>query len=639
MRCALLLCLAIGSCAQAAAAATESERDLLTHLCISCHSATKHKGDYDLESLGQPDASPAHADAWEKAREAIIGQDMPPEGKPQPSITEREHLAAWIDAALDGPDGAEPKDPGWVTIHRLTRAEFNRTIADLLGVEGNPAEAFPADNAGGNGGFDNNADGLFVSPLLLDRLLDTALSVVERARPERLQLVHAEKDTPQARRRAVEQSLTAFLPRAWRHPVTTGDVQALVRIYDRAVKRNNVTHEDALHLAYAAALTSPNFIFRVEESHGGRDPWALSPYEMASRLSYFLWSSMPDDILMASAKEGKLSQPAELQAQARRMLADPRAQFFISQFVGQWLGTAALRDGQGPDAKQFPAYDEALRSAMIEEPVAFMQSLIREDRSLLDLIDCDYAYVNAELARLYDLGSSPGEGFQRVQVSDGRRGGLVGMAGVLAATSRPSRTSPVLRGKWILQELLSTPPPPPPPVVPPLPEATGDLAKMDLRHRLERHRADPACNGCHQRIDPLGFGLENFDALGRWRDHGDQGEQLETVGTLPSGETFNGPQELKKLLMKRKERIVTTVVERMLSYALGRGIERYDRPSVRRIVTALAADGYKARTMIAEIVASLPFRMKRNPTISPAAPATAATAPHPMPRIDLEPRP
>jgi hypothetical protein len=255
-----------------------------------------------------------------------------------------------------------------------------------------------------------------------------------------------------------------------------------------------------------------------------------------------------------------------------------------------------------------------------------MSALLTDNRSLLDLIDCDYVYVNAELARHYGLGAPSGEGFQRVQLSDGRRGGVVAMAGVLAATSRPSRTSPVIRGKWILQDLLSTPPPPPPPMVPPLPEATGDLAAMTLRQRLERHRADPSCSSCHQRIDPLGFGLENFDALGRWREHGDQGEALDTIGTLPSGETFSGPQELKKLLMRRKERIITTVCERMLSYALGRGIERFDRPTIRRMVKDLAADGYKAQTLIAAVVSSLPFRMRRNPTV--AMNSTPAAADH-----------
>ena len=609
----------------------EDEHESLSRYCFSCHSVTKHKGDFDLESLGRPGASPQQADGWEKAREAISAGDMPPEGKPQPSFAERERLAAWIDAALDGPDGSEPKDPGWVTIHRLTRHEFNRTIHDLLGVDGDPAEAFPADSSGGSGGFDNNADGLFVSPMLLERLLDAALAVVERAKGERLLEVKPDKDTPQARRKAVELSLTAFLPHAWRRPVSASEVQALARIYDRCIKRNNVTHEDALHLAYAAALTSPNFLFRVEESHAAKDPWPLSDFALASRLSYFLWSSMPDEELMASAKAGKLTQPAELAGQAARMLKDPRARFFVAQFTGQWLGTAELSQGHGPDPKLFPAYDDALRAAMVEEPVAFMSALIADNRSLLDLIDCDYVYVNATLARHYELSAPSGDGFQRVQLADGRRGGVVAMAGVLATTSRPSRTSPVIRGKWILQDLLSTPPPPPPPMVPPLPEATGDLAKMSLRSRLERHRADPSCNSCHQRIDPLGFGLENFDALGRWRDHGDQGEALDTIGTLPSGETFSGPQELKKLLLKRKERIITTVCERMLSYALGRGIERYDRPTIRRMVKDLAAEGYKAQTLIAEVVTSLPFRMRRNPALAvasaPAAPDHAKPPP------------
>jgi len=604
---------------------------LLFRHCFPCHDSAKHKGDFDLERLGSPDAK--HMTHWEMARRNLVDLVMPPAGKPQPSFAERERMIAWIDSGLDGPTGTEPKDPGWVSARRLTRGEFNRTILDLVGVAGDPADAFPADSSGGAGSFDNNADGLFVSPVFMERLLDVALRVVEQAKPERLDLVDPVKDkagveTPQARRSALEASLTRFLPRAWRRPVTTSEVQALAQIYLRSTAKN-IAHDDAVRLVYAAALTSPNFIFRVEGARPGTLPYAVSPYELATRLSYFLWSTMPDAALLAAAKDGSLAKPAVLTEHTRRLLADARSATMVRQFIGQWLGTDDLAAGGGPDAKHFPAYTPALRTAMGEEPVAFLKALFADNRSLLELIDCDYTYVDANLARHYQLAHPGGDGFARVAVSDGRRGGLVTMAGVLAITSRPARTSPVLRGKWILEELFSAPPPPPPPNVKPLPEGTGsDVANLGtLRQRLERHRADPSCTGCHLRIDPLGFGLENFDALGAWRERGDGGVALDTVGTLPSGENFSGPKELKQVLMQRKERIITTVVERLLSYALGRHLERFDRPTVKRIQAALAADGYRAQTLVIEIANSLPFRFKRNAVATEAKPVPAASAP------------
>ena len=612
-----------GSMVPFAGAADESTvRGLISKHCLSCHSTAKHKGDTDLEKL--PLDGGDSQGVWESIRHALAEQEMPPPEKKQPTQAERDAATAWIDRLLDGPGGDTPTDPGWVTVHRLTRTEFNRTIQDLLGVDGNPAEAFPADSAGGNGSFDNQSDTLYVSPILLERLLDVSLELIGKTTPERLKLVTAEKDkkgvvTPAAQRKAAENSLVAFLPRAWRRPVPRAEAQGLMKIYDKAVKKSNVIHEDALRLTYAGALTSPNFIFRNETSRPGAEPYPLSPYDIANRLSYFLWSTMPDEALFKAAEDGSLSKPEGIKAQIARMLADPKAEILARQFMGQWLGTDELTTGLGPDPKLVKGYSTSLRSAMISEPVAFLQGLLKDNHSLTDLIDCNYVYVNSELADLYGMSGVRGEAFTKVAVTDGRRGGLVTMAGVLAITSRPSRTSPVIRGKWILKELLSYPPPPPPPNVPALPEAENGKPNIGTqRERLERHRSDPTCNSCHQRIDPLGFGLENYDAIGRWRTRGDQGEALDTIGTMPSGETFNGPQELKKLLKNRQDRIITTVVERMLSYALGRGIERHDRTTVRQIVKNLTADQYRAQTLISEIALSLPFRFKRNPTITPA---------------------
>jgi hypothetical protein len=606
-------------------APVQDEGALLRRLCLECHSSAKKKGDFDLEKLGTP--SPAHDGEWEKVRINLAHLMMPPASKPQPSAPERDRLVAWIDRALDGPAGAKPSDPGFVTLRRLTRTELNRTLSDLLGIDGAPADALPPDAAGGAGSFENNADALFVSATHLERMFEVALEALGKAKPERLGVVAPEKDktgveTPALRKKAAELSLASFVPRAWRRPVPTAELRSLLSVYDRGTARK-LTHEDALRLTYAAALVSPNFLYLVEANRGGSAPWELSAHELAARVSYFLWSTMPDAELTAKANDGSLLRdPQVLTGQVARLLGDPRSAFFAEQFMGQWLGTADLDGGKGPDAKSFPEYSDALRGSMMREPGELFRWMLAENRSLLELIDADYVFADGELAKLY--GVDGGGGFSRRAVSGGRRGGLLTMAGVLAATSRPSRTSPVVRGKWILEELLSTPPPPPPPNVPPLP-GDGSPNAGSLRSRLERHRADPNCTGCHQRIDPLGFGLENYDPLGRWRDRGPAGEPLDTLGELPTGERFNGPAELKKLLVQRKERVMTTVVERLLSYALGRGLSRYDRPTVREIVSRLQADGWKSRTLVNEIVLSLPFRYRRG--AAPPSPQTKEKTP------------
>ncbi len=617
-RCLVLALLAVHITAVEAPtlAGEAAMRATIDRLCLECHSSEKKKGDFELAFVAKTD--PTSHDAWDNVRNALASGDMPPHEKTQPSPSERDALVAWIDRVLDGPSGDTPSDPGWVTTRRLTRLEFNRTIADLLGIAGDHAESFPPDSAGGSGSFDNQADTLYVSPLLMERVLEVTLPLVEKTPRERLHWSDPEPDkkkgmvTAQTQRKAGEVSLIAFLPRAWRRPVAKAEVQSLLKVYDRAVKRS-ITHEDALRLTYAAALTAPHFLFRHEPLRPGNEVQALSPHELASRLSYFLWSTMPDDELFARADDGSLVKPEVLTAQVTRMLAHPKAEIMPRLFMGQWLGTEGLANGQGPDPKLVRGYSTALKQAMMQEPTEFFRQLLARNGPLTDLIDCDYVYVNDDLAELYGLSGASGDRFTRIAVSDGRRGGLVTMAGVLAMTSRPARTSPVLRGKWILQELLSYPPPPPPPNVAPLPESGEGKANVGpLRQRLERHRDDPNCRSCHQRIDPLGFGLENFDQIGRWRVRGDEGETLDTTGIMPSGESFDGPQQLKKLLKQRQERIIQTVVERMLMYALGRQLARYDRVTVRQILARLGSDQYGAQNLIREVALSLPFRYQRD---------------------------
>ena len=363
-------------------------------------------------------------------------------------------------------------------------------------------------------------------------------------------------------------------------------------------------------------LIAPDFLFRVVRDPVDAAPgtaYALSDLDLASRLSFFLWSTGPDDELLALAEAGRLRDPEVLDQQARRMLADPRATELVRNFAGQWLYLRNLRSVV-PDAITFPEFDENLREAFREETERFVDSLLREDRSVLDLLGADYTFVNERLAAHYGIPNVYGSHFRRVRLDDElaeRRGGIFGHGSVLTVTSYPNRTSPVLRGKWMLINILGTPPPPPPADVPDLPERGEDGRAATVRDRLARHRESPACSVCHAPMDPLGLALENYDAVGRWRTTGTAGLPIDSSGRLPDGSAFDGPTGLRSLLMERRHQFASTLTEKLLAYGLGRGPEYYDRPTVRAITREAASDNYRWSSIIVGIVKSTPFRMRR----------------------------
>jgi hypothetical protein len=381
-------------------------------------------------------------------------------------------------------------------------------------------------------------------------------------------------------------------------------------------EQSGESFERGIQLAVEAILCSPQFLFRVELDPRPRrrgevlpPTRAVNEYELASRLSYFLWSSMPDDELAQLAASGKLRDGDTLGRQVRRMLRDPKARALVENFGDQWLQLRLLGT-INPDTKQFPAFDDALRRAMLEETRLFFESLVRDDRSVLDFLDAKDTFVNERLARHYGIPGVRGEEFRRVTLPDDRRGGLLGQASILTVTSNPTRTSPVKRGKWILEQILGTPPPPPPPDVPELKEDKDVVLSGTLRQRMEQHRANPSCATCHGRMDPLGFGLENFDAVGAWREK-DGPFPVDASGTLPSGQTFQGPKALKAILQERREDFARCLAEKLLTYALGRGLDYYDKCAVDRMVAALARDDYRFSTLVLEIVQSDPFQKRR----------------------------
>jgi hypothetical protein len=408
------------------------------------------------------------------------------------------------------------------------------------------------------------------------------------------------------------ESLGAFATRAYRRPVTASEVERLVRFVELGMK-DGLGFEAGMQLALQAALVSPHFLYRWE-----LDPEALSPggtrdlddYEVASRLSYFLWSSMPDAELFDQAARGDLRRPGVLEAQVRRMLRDPRSDALVRNFGGQWLQVRNL-DQVEPDASLFPGWSVGLRDAARRETELYFRAILDEDRTVQELVASDFTYLNEALARHYGIPGVEGPEFRRVTLPAGSpRGGVLTMASVLTITSVPTRTSPVLRGKWILEQILGTPPPPPPPNVPPIEEGAEASKSATLRQRLELHRSKPDCLGCHQRMDPLGFALENFDAVGAWRDQ-DGPHPIDNAAELPGGRRFVGAEGLKEIVRKSDD-FPRALAGRLLTYALGRGLEPYDRRTVRILVDDLEKNGFKFSSLVLGIVRSDPF-LKRQP--------------------------
>jgi len=394
--------------------------------------------------------------------------------------------------------------------------------------------------------------------------------------------------------------------RAFRRPVTRTEVAQLTSLVAQAQKDGG-SFEEGIAVAIQAMLVSPRFLFRTE---GGQvKAQTLTQHELASRLSYFLWSSMPDDALLRAADQGKLSRPSVLLATVRRMLLDPKAKALVENFGGQWLQVRKLESVK-PDGKKFPEFDEYLRLSMARETQLFFESIIQEDRSILDFIDADYSFLNERLARLYGVPNVQGPEFRKVLFAqDAHRGGLLCQASVLTISSYANRTSPVLRGKWVLENFVGAPPPPPPPDVPNLDEAKIGTSSS-MREQLELHRKNAICASCHSRMDPLGFGLENFDAIGAWRAK--EGEfVINASGTLPDGRSFAGPQGLKAILKNQPEAFAETLTRKLFTYALGRGLEDSDEAAIKKIVRQTIDNNYRFSSLIVGIVNSEPFQKRR----------------------------
>jgi len=429
--------------------------------------------------------------------------------------------------------------------------------------------------------------------------------------PSRRRIFVCKPANAQEEQPCAEKILSTIVRRAFRRDVSSSDVSPFLTTFK--VTRNKQSFEASIAAAIRDVLLAPDFLFRLEFDPQGESAARIHPvsaFDLASRLSFFLWSTIPDDDLLNEASKGKLRDPKVLDSTVRRMLADPRSVALSENFAAEWLGLRGLGEIE-PDKQTYPEFDSALAAAFGTETRMFVRSLIRENRSILDLLNGDYTYLNERLASVYGIPGVTGPGFRRVSLAGNeQRGGLLTQGSVLLMTSHAARTSPVLRGKWILDNLLNSPPPPPPANVPPLDESPASGRKLTTREKVERHRSNPACASCHSRIDGLGFALENFDVIGRWRTR-DEGGEINPAGKLASGVTFSGPQGLKQMLVDDPEPFVRGSVEKLLTYALGRELDARDQPTVRRIMRSTEANRYRFWDLILATVRSVPFQMRQ----------------------------
>jgi len=591
--------------------------------CVSCHSGPTPRAEVVLKFQDEADVrarASAHYDFFGRVAAELSQNRMPPAYvKNRPTQLERDLLLSWInnDVLPVAANSGRP-DPGPFVLHRLNNREYANTVRELLYLPAdyNAAADFPADERGD--GFDNNSDTLTISPVLIEHYLGAAENAVNKAfrlygadgrrdmtlpadNPVNAPVANIKGDfaNRQGRVRIVIEN---FLPRAWRRPVTKEEVDQVMKFAALSFTHDGESFDKATALVIRAALMSPEFLFRMERdptADGSGKVFQLNEYQLASRLSYFLWSTMPDDALFAEAKAGTLRK--NLRAQVARMLKDPKSESLTRDFLGQWLEIRSL--------EQTPNVKPELLAAMKGETEHFFNSIIQQDSSIMDFLNADYTYVNGTLAAHYGIPGITGDAWQRVKLDPRQRGGIFTQASILTLTSKPlgegRRTSPVVRGKWILENMFGQTIPPPPPNVPALQVDDGKELKGTVRQIFEQHRSNPICAGCHARMDPYGFALENYDGYGMWRLQ-DNHIDVDASGEI-NGRKFTTPMEFRQILGSRKDDFRRAFIRKMLGYALGRGIQGFDTPAVNQIAAAVQKDNDRFSSVIMNIVTSYPF--------------------------------
>ncbi|MDA0195780.1 MAG: DUF1592 domain-containing protein [Bacteroidetes bacterium] len=609
---------------------------ILSNKCFECHRNGNSKGGISLKNYEVQGRVIKDGQLWSKVADVIESGAMPPKTEPQLTQQEFTTLVDGLNGILES--SLKELKPGQVVIRRLSHAEYGNTVFDLTGVSFD-TRFFPSDGSGGSG-FDNQGGTLFITPLKFERYFEAADKIIETAYasddlwrriapfsydPIWIQkffywlrsLVSSDYNPNQEAEVAAEKILLPFASNVYRRFPKDDEKAALLSLFnqiynDKDTIANPDRFDESIALIFKSILVSPSFLYKVEEEPQLEGVYPLSNFELASRLSYFLWNSMPDQELFDLAYMGKLQDTLVLEAQVHRMLADPKSKRFAETFSTQWLGITKLL-GNEPiaDMEIFPEFNNEIREALYSETVEYFYHVLTNNNNMMELINSNYAFLNEDLAAYYGIEGVSGQEFQKVLLKDSIRGGVLGMGSVLTTSSQPHRTSPVLRGKWVLEQLLGTSPPPPPEMVAELTEDKEAHDKLGLRNILEIHRSNPACFSCHQKMDPLGLGLENYDAIGRWRTSYGKVE-IDASGVLEDGRPFNGPKELKLLIMSEKEKIARNFSTIMLSYALGRGVLFTDEPVLRKLETCLLESNFNPELFLTELIKSYVFRMKLN---------------------------
>jgi len=625
--------------APTAAAHAHDARPLFEASCGGCHFDGATEGGLDLGGLldridtpGAAATGPDHA-AWMAVLRNLRAETMPPADEPRPGAEDRGRMMAFVERDAFGIDPARP-DPGHVVLRRLNRSEYGHTIRDLTGLDLDPADELPTDDSGY--GFDTIGEVLSMSPLLVEKYLAVATRVGEAVADEavvvdgrypeqvrRVFLLGPEPADTALRAEHVRDTVARLGERSHRRPLDEATLDRLVAIASEAITAPGGTFERGVAAALTAMLASPRFLFRVEQpadAPTAGDAVPLDDWSLAARLSYLLWSSLPDEELFEVARAGTLHD--RLEEQVDRLVADPRADRFVADFVGQWLRTRDVETASFDVREILRSRDHFMaerifsprvREAMRRETELVVARLLRDDRPATDLLVARKTFLNSRLARFYGIPGVEGPEMRLVSLAPGsHRGGLLTHASFLAVTSNPTRTSPVKRGLFILDNLLGTPAPPPPPGVPPLEAAARSDRRPTMREMMELHRRDALCASCHDRMDPLGLALEGYNALGQWRGH--EADDIDTSGRLVTGETFADARELAEVIAgPRRRDFHRCLAEKLLTYAIGRGLEYFDGPAVDTIVMEMERDGGGLRAVVQAVCRSVPFRMMRRP--------------------------
>ena len=564
--------------------------------CLECHSNRRSKAGLNLEVAVRKPGDPAFARKWMEAIANVNAHDMPPDDADQPSDDERKRF---LDA-LAQIKYLAARDPGPFVIRRLTKFEYGNTLHDLLGVDASIANELP-DEVPGEGYLNS------LSPMQTEQYLGIANAALQKMTAEAQKRLFGDQNAD------VSEIARKLARTAYRRPPTDDELGVLMKVFELGTA-NKLDRTAALRFMLKAVLVSPQFLYITpsKDTPKGEKIVPLDDFQLASRLSYLLWATMPDAELSKLADEGKLHEPDVLKAQTKRLLADQRSRALFDGFGAQWLGLDKLAT-QPFDEKKFPQMTPEMRRAMVDEARLLFDSIVRENRSVVTFVSADYTFLNRTLASFYGLENKiTGTDMQKVSLTDANRGGILGMPGVLATTSFATRTSAVKRGVWVLEQVLGQHVPPAPPNVPALEKQDQKkVVNLTLRQRTELHRTNAVCANCHKILDPIGFGLENFDAIGRWRDKDESGGPIDAVGELPGGKRFSSPKELKAIIAARQDDLARNLTEKLLAYALCRQLDGYDHIIVDQMMKTIANDGHKMQTLITEIVTSYPFLNRR----------------------------